>query len=203
MADELRLRVGLDPADVRQFVDVLRATPRQVRLASARSLRATLRTGQARVARVLSASSDLPVGVFKKSVSNAGGYRVRPSRVDNDSTHGSIWVGTQMVKARYIGKARATKRGIVVGSGRFRRFYEHEGDNRVRLVERSDGRPSILFLNKRKRWEAIKEPVIARPLDGVARELKTVMAKNMRAQLNFLLNHARGRYQRTGRRGRG
>lgn len=196
--DTMRVDVGLSDLDKRQFIDFLRAKPAQIRTATTRSLRTTLRTITARAARELSAASDLPVGVFKKSARNPGGYRLRPSKIRNGSASASLWVGTNEVKARFIGRARRTKRGVVVGSGRFRRFYTDE--NGIRLVDRGDGYPSILFLNKRRRWESIREPVVATPLGGLARDAKSIMVKNMRAQLNFILNHAKTRYQATGRR---
>lgn len=200
MAD-MRIDVGLSDLDKRQFVDFLRAKPAQIRTATVRGLRATLRTISAQAARELSQSSDLPVGIFKKSARNAAGHRVRQSKIKNDSSSASLWVGSSLVNARFIGKARRTKRGIVVGSGRFRRFYADTPDAPKRLVERGDGHPSILWLNQRRRWESMREPVIVAPLDRVARNAKAIMVKNMRAQLNFILNHARGRYQTTGLRG--
>lgn len=196
----VKLRAKFDAGDVQAVVNALRATEKQAGTARYRALKKTLRTVIADTARQLSAASDLPVGMFKRSAKNPKGYRIRQSRLGFDSTGASIWIGTNPVKAGYIGRARATRRGVSVGSGRFRRFYEHEDGYPVRLVERAGRASSILFLNKNRRWESIREPVVDTPIRSIEGGAGRLLRANFNRELNYILRFARTRYQATGRR---
>lgn len=195
------ITVEIDRASLLAYQNFILALPKEIELASYRTLKKMLSWSVTQVARKLAEENQMPVSIFKNSVTNQSGFRSRQSKLRYGSTHGQLWVGTNMVKARFIGKARRTPKGIVVGSGKNRRFYEDvPGEPKKRLVDRPDGRPSILFLNKNKRWESVKEPVSSVSVDDIQQDIPPRVISTMNSELNYILNHARTTFQKTGKR---
>lgn len=196
----MEITAEIDTKSMLAYMNFILALPKEIELASYRTLKKTLAWSVTQVARKLAEENQMPVGIFKNSVNNKQGFRSRQSKLRYGSTHGQLWIGANLVKARFLGKARRTAKGVTVGSGNNRRFYADEPGAPIRLVDRPDGRPSILFLNKNHRWESIKEPVWTTSVDDIQAEIPPRVISTMDSELNYILNHAQTVFQQTGKR---
>jgi hypothetical protein len=176
------------------------ALPSEINLAGYRTLNKTIKWANTQAARKLGEENLMPVKIFKRATTNTKGYRVRQSKLSYGKTKASLWFGFNQVKAGYIGKARETARGVTVGSGRNRRFYPNvAGEPKIRLIKRSDTYSSILYYDQEgHRWKSIREPVNIVSLDDIEKMIPERMVTTMDAELNYIMNVARSRFQKTG-----
>jgi|GEM_PF-2651115 hypothetical protein len=189
------ITVDINPIDLKHTAQFLLAFPKEINTAKYRTLAKTVKWASGQQASKLAAENAMPVSIFKKGAKNVKGFRVRTSKIKFNTTKAQIWAGSNSVKARYLGKAKESKRGVTVGSGRTRRFYEE-----AFLIQRADGRPSVVYRNKNSRKiRSITEPVQSVSVDEIEAAIPGELYKKMDQEMNYILNVAKTKYQRTGR----
>lgn len=208
MTAPLQINVDLTERSVQRYLTVLKAKPAQIGRAQYTAVNRTMKWAGVRIGRKLAQANNMPVGIFKGGKNNREGKRLRTKishsypgsifRLGSFSSRslsavnevtGRIWIGLNRVKAKYLGKARQTKRGIAVG----RRFFYQGTRDEIQLREYPGRLPAVLFKNEKGRWQSIRESISPTAIKGVQSRIPAQLRKEMNAQLNYQVNVRGGR----------
>lgn len=134
-----RLTVNLDEQALDGVIAQYLALPQQIERASTRAIRKTTSWLASQVSREMAREHNVPL---KSILSKGQAYsRVRNfTKTAGDETQGVVWVGTNPIKAAYLGALRQQKTGARAGKQFFERAFVATMKSGHRSVWLRDGK---------------------------------------------------------------
>lgn len=141
------ISVNIPEAEYRETLTWLAAKPAQVERAERRAVNKTLKWAGGFVARTLSHINRIPLKTLTRGGGTSQGVRVRFNLAKGFENSGSAWIGSNPVKASYVGKLRQLKKGARAGRHFFERafvasmstghvgIFKRRGQSRLGIVE--------------------------------------------------------------------
>lgn len=117
------ITLDLNDRQFRETLTWLAAKPEQVERAERRAVSKTLKWAGRFVATTLSHQNRVPLKALTKGGASGSGKRIRFHLPRGFENEGSVWIGTQPVKASYVGKVRQLKKGARSGAHFFERAF--------------------------------------------------------------------------------
>jgi len=179
--------ITIDSADLARVPNFLRAVPQQANRAAKRAVRKVTMSFASLATREIAAAHDVPLRALRK-----GGQRWSRVHVkDLATTQGPaslLWIGTNPIKAAYLGPLRQTREGASV------RGHLFPGGFIATMVS---GHRGIFMRRGRARLPIDEQVVELEQAQGIVRRLQLAVPDRLRTvfsqEMNYELNVRGGR----------
>lgn len=167
-----------------QVPNFLNATERQLERATLRAVRKVARSSATQASREIAAAHDLPVSLLRRRGQRWTRVHIKQERADGDAGPSAlVWIGTNPIKAGYLGALRQRKDGARVR----RHFFAGAFVSRMQ-----NGHRGIFIRREKTRLPIDEQTVTLDRAAGIVRKLQGAIPSRLssvfKQELNYELN---------------